>query len=63
MKREAALGDDAPPKPAARPILAVPEGVVDFEVGAGQAGERLDRFLAARRASGGSRFRAPGSRR
>jgi 23S rRNA pseudouridine1911/1915/1917 synthase len=32
-------------EPAARPILAVPAGTVEFEVGAGQAGERLDRFL------------------
>jgi 23S rRNA pseudouridine1911/1915/1917 synthase len=32
-------------EPAARPILAVPEGAIEFEVGAGQAGERLDRFL------------------
>jgi 23S rRNA pseudouridine1911/1915/1917 synthase len=32
--------------PAARPILTVPEGALDFAVGAGQAGERLDRFLA-----------------
>ena len=28
-----------------RPSLAAAEGVVDFEVGAAQAGERLDRFL------------------
>jgi 23S rRNA pseudouridine1911/1915/1917 synthase len=34
------------PAPAARPTLAVPVGALDFEVGAGQAGERLDRFLA-----------------
>ncbi|MGD1036293.1 MAG: RluA family pseudouridine synthase [Roseiarcus sp.] len=35
-------------------MLAVPEGVVDFEVGAGQAGERLDRFLG--RAAGERRL-------
>ena len=40
--------------PAARPILAVAEGVLDFEVGAGEAGERLDRFLS--RAAGERRL-------
>ncbi len=49
--RRAALGGVAfePPPPdsapAERPPLVAAEGVVDFEVGAGQAGERLDRFL------------------
>jgi 23S rRNA pseudouridine1911/1915/1917 synthase len=32
-------------EPAERPPLVAAEGIVDFEVGAGQAGERLDRFL------------------
>jgi 23S rRNA pseudouridine1911/1915/1917 synthase len=32
--------------PVERPALAAAEGVLDFAVGAGEAGERLDRFLA-----------------
>ena len=32
-------------EPTERPPLVAAEGIVDFEVGAGQAGERLDRFL------------------
>jgi 23S rRNA pseudouridine1911/1915/1917 synthase len=32
--------------PAARPALAVAEGAIGFAVGAAEAGERLDRFLA-----------------
>ncbi len=32
--------------PAERPALVAAEGVLDFVVGAGEAGERLDRFLA-----------------
>jgi 23S rRNA pseudouridine1911/1915/1917 synthase len=39
---EPALFDSAPLE---RPALVAAEGIVDFEVGAGQAGERLDRFL------------------
>ncbi len=40
--------------PAERPSLVAAEGVLDFEVGAGQAGERLDRFLS--HAAGERRF-------
>ncbi len=48
--RSAASGAVFEPEPVAsppveRPALVAAEGVVDFEVGAGQAGERLDRFL------------------
>ncbi|MGD0641592.1 MAG: RluA family pseudouridine synthase [Roseiarcus sp.] len=34
-------------EPGERPVLAAAEGAIEFEVGAGQAGERLDRFLAS----------------
>ncbi len=46
-RRAASVGAPAidESEPAARPILTVPEGAINFEVGAGQAGERLDRFL------------------
>ncbi len=41
-------------EPVRRPSLVAAEGVLDFEVGAGQAGERLDRFLG--RAAGERRL-------
>ena len=44
-RRALRAGASAIRAPAERPSLVAAEGIVDFEVGAGQAGERLDRFL------------------